>query len=56
VCLSKNWRTQFSTILFEIPAVFEYIDLRFRPDVLINGGLQAVSGISCNFAELMGTA
>ncbi|MGI6131035.1 MAG: hypothetical protein ACOYES_04095 [Bacillota bacterium] len=38
------------TILFEIPAVFEYIDLRIRLDGLINDFLSAITVISCHFA------
>jgi hypothetical protein len=42
---ATNWQTQFLTILFEIPADFEYIDLRFGPNVLRNVVMQAFGGI-----------
>ena len=49
---SINWITQFLTILSEIPATFEYIDLRFRPGAPGIGFMQALSGIFCRFVAL----
>jgi hypothetical protein len=51
---AKNWQTQFLTILLEIPADFEYIDLRFGPNVLSDVFMQAVYGISWHFEESAG--
>ena len=39
------------TILFEIPAIFEYIDLRFRRIGLINAFTQPVFVTYYHFAE-----
>ena len=42
---SRNWCTQFLTIVFEIPAVFEYIDLRPRARTAAQRHREAFHGI-----------
>jgi len=53
MCLgSRNWITQFLTILSEIPATFEYIDLGLGLSAPAIGFMQVLHGIFCRFMAL----